>query len=95
MYKFTVKIKGKNVHQPYAPKYCVSCGKDISHQKDNSKFCSSKYVGEEAAHRCRNADSNTRNNLKAKIRRIESRGILFDIIPYLIVKNNKIQDYAI
>ena len=95
LYKFTVKVKGKNVQPPGPSKCCISCGKDISHQRGNSKFCSSKYVGEEAAHKCRNTDSNQRNNLKAKIRRIEGRGILFDITPYLSVNNNKKQGYAI
>lgn len=64
-------------------RYCISCNKEITHQKDNSKFCSPKYVGVVGAHRCRNADSNLRN----KIQRINSRGVLFDISPFFNYKN--------
>lgn len=69
-------------------RYCISCGKDITHQKGNSKFCSSKYVGYVEAHRCRNADSNKRNGLKYKIQRIYSRGVLFEIEPYMALTVN-------
>lgn len=91
LYDFTVKVKGKNVQS----RSCLSCGKDITHQDSRSKFCSARFVGEAAAHQCRNRDSNPRNNLRNKIRRIKSRGVLFDITPYLIVNNNKKQVYAI
>ena len=91
LYKFTVKVKGKNVQK----RFCLSCGRDITNQDSRSRFCSAKFVGEAAAHQCRNRDSNPRNNLKGKIRRINSRGVLFDITPYLIVNNNKKQVYAI
>jgi len=91
LYKLTVKVKGKNVQK----RTCLSCGRDITNQDSRSKFCSAKYVGEAAAHQCRNKDSNQRNNFKNKLRRIESRGVLFDITPYLIVNNNKKQVYAI
>jgi predicted RNA-binding Zn-ribbon protein involved in translation (DUF1610 family) len=73
------------LYVPEKPKrFCASCNKDITHQKDNSKFCSPKYVGIVEAHRCRNTDSNKRNNLKNKIQRIYSRGVLFDIEPFMI-----------
>jgi hypothetical protein len=93
--KFTVKVKGKNVHTLPLHKTCISCGRDITNQKGNSKFCSAKYVGESAAHKCRNTNSNARNSLKNKIKRINGRGVLFDISPYLFVNNNKKQRYAI
>lgn len=89
--EFTVKVKGKNGQK----RVCPSCGRDISNQDSRSKFCSAKFVGEAAAHRCRNRDSNPRNGFKAKIRRITGRGLLFDIKPYLIVNNKKIQEYGI
>lgn len=44
-------------------KYCLSCGRDITHQRVNSKFCSEKYFGK-IAKSCRNKDSNPRNNPK-------------------------------
>lgn len=91
LFKFTVKVKGKNEQK----RVCLSCGRDISNQDSRSKFCGSKFVGEAAAHQCRNRDSNQRNNFKNKVRRINSRGVLFDISPYLIVNNNKKQVYAI
>ncbi len=78
--KFTIKIKGNNVRQSF----CLSCGREITHQKKGSKYCSAKDVGEAAAHQCRNSNSNPKNNLKNKIKRIESRGVLFAIAPYVI-----------
>lgn len=97
--KFTVKVKGKNVQSVPAntdreKRYCKSCGRDISQQRDTSLFCSAKFVGEQSAHKCRNTDSNLRNNLKTKIHRINGRGVLFDISPFIIVKNKQIQSYA-
>jgi len=76
--EFIIKIKDKLVESDTPRRYCISCNKEISHQKDNSKFCSPKYVGVVEAHRCRNADSNLRN----KIHRINRRGVLFEIEPY-------------
>ena len=62
-------------------RYCLSCGRDISHQKPGSKFCSERFVGYESAHRCRNIDSNPRNRIKNKIERENERGILFLFDP--------------
>ena len=88
-------LLSKYTGKPLQDRACKSCGKDISNQNPRSVFCSSKFVGEAAAHQCRNRNSNPRNNLKGKIRRINSRGVLFDISPYLIVNNNKKQVYGI
>lgn len=109
--EFTVKVKGKNVQDlpheivkrdkegefSYTKKgrSCLTCGRDISNQDGRSKFCSAKFVGEAAAHQCRNRNSNPRNNFKNKVKRINGRGVLFDIIPFLIDKNSKKQPYAI
>ena len=89
--EFTVKINSNIVQK----RYCKTCGKDISHQTNDSIFCSPKYVGDKTAHKCRNADSNPRNNLRKKLRRINERGVLFDITPYIVDNNNKKQSYAI
>lgn len=62
---------------------CQSCGNDISHQDKKSKFCSAKYVGYQKAHRCRNNNSNPRNNFNKKIETINSRGVLFAIEPFI------------
>ncbi len=93
----TIKINGKNGEKGFTDlkRVCLSCNKDLHPgQKPNSKYCSSKYVGEAAAHQCRNHNSNPRNNFKKKIEKISSRGLLFDIYPF-IVFNNKKQPYAI
>lgn len=89
LYNLTIKIKGKNVQSdltgsnefsyPVKKRYCQTCGRDITNQKEESKFCSEKFVGYEAAHQCRNIA----NNLKYKIEKIHRRGVLFDITPFI------------
>jgi hypothetical protein len=93
----TIKINGKNGEKSFtdAKRFCLSCSKELNpEQKPNSKYCSSKFVGEAAAHHCRNNNSNPRNNLKRKIELIQGRGVLFDIIPFIANNNNK-QSYGI
>jgi hypothetical protein len=54
-YNLTIKIKGKNSSTTKSEvRKCLSCGRDISSQKSNSRFCSEKEVGEKNAHSCRN-----------------------------------------
>ncbi len=38
----------KGLIQPLIKRYCVSCGRDISNQKKESKFCSERLFGREA-----------------------------------------------
>ncbi len=86
----TLKIKGKNVVSQLitiSNRVCLSCGKDISNQKSGSKFCSAKIVGESEAHKCRNTNSNHRNNFKRKVEVIKGRGLLFDIMPFFVLDN--------
>lgn len=65
-------------------KKCISCGSDISQQDKKSKYCSAKYVGEQQAHKCRNTNSNPRNNYTRQLQKIHNKGqLLFDITPYL------------
>jgi hypothetical protein len=88
----TLKIKGKNVESQLPPllnRVCLSCGKDISTQKNGSKFCSAKIVGEFEAHKCRNTNSNQRNNFKRKVEVIQGRGLLFDIMPFFLFNNKE------
>ena len=88
----TLKIKGKNVGSQLLPlpnRVCLSCGNDISTQKNGSKFCSAKIVGEFEAHKCRNSNSNERNNFKRKVEEIQGRGLLFDIMPFFIFNNKQ------
>jgi hypothetical protein len=92
LHKLTLKIKGKNVGSQLLPlpyRVCLSCGKDISSQKNGSKFCSAKIVGEFEAHKCRNTNSNHRNNFKRKVEVIQGRGLLFDIMPFFIFNNKQ------
>lgn len=65
------------------PRFCKSCGRDISDQKEDSRFCSAKYVGERAAHQCRNRDSNQRNNFLSRERRMYGGLNLFNVTPFL------------
>ena len=106
--EFTIKIKGKNVQKavttPEATepgrtftnqlKVCISCGRDISHQKGNSLFCGENLVGEKQAHQCRNKNSNERNNFKRKVETITGRGVLFDITPFLFRSYNELKKTA-
>ncbi len=48
-------------------RFCVICGRDISHQKKGSRFCSERDFGKEAK-RCLNKDSNRRMIIKRKIK---------------------------
>lgn len=67
-----------NVNTVDNERCCISCGRDISHQKGTSKFCSEKYFGK-AAKSCRNKDSNPRNHLKKKQAYLYgSKELLFD-----------------
>lgn len=68
---------------------CLSCGKDITNQHRNSRFCSAKYVGERAAKKCRNSNSNPRNNRQRKIDKINSKGVLFDVSPFVIERKKR------
>ena len=74
----TIKIKGKNGEQSliHNKRFCRACGNDITHQRKDSKSCS---------HHCRNSSSNPVNNFKRKIKTIQARGVLFDILPYFIL----------
>jgi hypothetical protein len=92
----TIKIKGKNGEKSFTDKkrVCLSCNKELHpEQKKGSRFCSAKYVGEAAAHQCRNHISNARNNFKHKIETIQARGVLFDIMPYFIPGANLTKPY--
>lgn len=64
---------------------CVSCGRDITNQKKNSKFCSETIHGPEVK-KCRNMQSNPMNNRKRKEQRIYPGLTLFPLyIHYGII----------
>lgn len=61
---------------------CRTCGRNISSQSTYSKFCSEVVYGK-AAKRCRNVDSNLRNNTRRAVQRMTQQAYLFDVLPYL------------
>jgi hypothetical protein len=61
---------------------CRTCGRDISKQAASSQFCSEARYGKPAK-RCRNANSNRRNNTRRAVRLASQRPLLFDLVPYL------------
>ena len=68
--------------------FCVSCGRDITHQKKGSRFCSFLYFDKQAK-KCRNKESNRRLALKRKIQRAKDNQKLLKVI---YVENG--QEYA-
>jgi predicted nucleic acid-binding Zn ribbon protein len=67
-----------------SPNYCISCGRQITGQKEGSRFCSEKLYGKEAK-RCRNKDSNRRLMLKRKITKAMEREKML-LITYKVGK---------
>lgn len=98
-YGLSIKVKGESIPPPEMVltaitgnrtksdtllRFCATCKNDISNQPDNSIFCSPKYVGEVAAHKCRNGNSNPRNNYKKKVEKMMMKGLLFPLDTFLI-----------
>ncbi len=75
--------------RPLAGRYCQTCGKDISHQRPGTKFCSAKFVGYSQAHKCRNTDSNPRNNDKNKLNKLDEKGISFLFDPVQLLNEHQ------
>lgn len=72
----------KKTDKTLIQRLCLSCGRDISDQDPKSKFCSAKFVGEERAHKCRNDNSNPRNQHNRKLVKIYCNGqTLFPLFP--------------
>ncbi len=64
-------------------RFCKNCGREISHQKKDSKFCSEKYFGK-SAKKCRNKASNkNRQNKRIEKRQVEINNLkeLNKILP--------------
>lgn len=67
------------VPPPGEPRVCHTCGKDIGHQRPDSKYCSETFSGRDGKS-CRNRASNATRGL----RKLEQKGpSLFDPHPYL------------
>lgn len=79
----TIKIKSDIV--PPAPdqstnvKRCNTCGRIMPNPRKGQLYCSAIDVGYSEAHRCRNNNSNPRNNTKKSIRRVLSIPLIFDL----------------
>ncbi len=69
-------------HTKHEKRFCKSCGRDISQQKKGSVFCSESIFGKEAK-RCRNLDSNPRNNFQNREQRIYGGLNLFEVNQFL------------
>ena len=70
-----------------AARCCQTCGRALTSSSSSSlaKFCSELVWGADAK-RCRNADSNPRNNAANALRKVRSRGPgLFDDTPFIRV----------
>ncbi len=68
-----------HTHPQTDKRFCKTCGRDISNQKKGSVFCGESVFGREAK-RCRNKDSNPRNNFsKREKRRYGTGNNLFDV----------------
>lgn len=84
--EFNRLSKGLIYHTSDLPKkrVCKSCGRDISQQKKGSVFCSESIFGKEAK-RCRNLNSNPRNNFLNREQRIYGGGKLnlFEVNEFL------------
>jgi hypothetical protein len=65
-------------------RYCKTCGRDISNQKDGSLFCSETLYGKEGK-KCRNTES----NFKHKLELCEQRGIAFLFDPFQLIEMNQ------
>ena len=63
--------------------YCLGCGAEIVNPRKGQKFCSAKQVGYERAHKCRNNNSNPRNNTRRSYIRLISVPMLFDTSEYI------------
>jgi hypothetical protein len=59
--------------------YCKSCGKSILNPRKGQMYCSSKIVGYNQAHKCRNNNSNPRNNTLRSIKKVLSIPLMFEL----------------
>lgn len=55
----------KKQKPPKQKRYCAACGRDITHQRSGSKYCSEKIYGASGKH-CRNKGQYTQRTKKAK-----------------------------
>ena len=84
-YQLTDEDRNEEETVPPAIRYCQTCRRVLTSDSSRAKFCSEREWGA-AAKKCRNKDSNPRNNAAATRRRIKSRGpLLFDDSDFIRV----------
>ena len=85
--EITIKMNGQ--YETVEPnekggfKHCLTCGRIIPNPRVNQSYCSAKEVGYEQAHKCRNSNSNPRNNSRTTFKRIVSIPLLFDLEEFI------------
>lgn len=78
--KITYKINSNSVPTRTNPEtHCQGCGRIIPNPRKGQLYCSANVVGYNEAHKCRNNNSNPRNNTKKSIRRVLSIPLMFDL----------------
>ncbi len=65
-------------------RHCLTCGRQINTANPKAKFCSRTERPNEYK-KCKNTDSNLRNNKRRALRKVESRPLLFDTRPFVRV----------
>lgn len=85
--KLTRKIRGQNVPTDTTTETrCKGCGCIIPNPRKGQLYCSANVVGYNEAHKCRNNNSNIRNNTKRSIRRVLSIPLMFDLSETIALK---------
>ena len=85
--EITIKMNGYSV--PKEPiekdglKHCKGCGRIITSPRINQSYCSAKEVGYKQAHKCRNSNSNPRNNARTSFQGLVSIPLLFDLSEFI------------
>jgi hypothetical protein len=78
--KITYKINSNSVpSRTNSETHCKGCGRIIPNPRKGQLYCSANVVGYNEAHKCRNNNSNIRNNTKRSIRRVLSIPLMFDL----------------
>jgi len=58
--------------------YCITCGRQLTNQKQGSRFCSERIYGKQAK-KCRNKDSNKRLTIKRKLFRAMDKDLMLRV----------------
>ena len=81
-FKYRVKTSPQNPSKNKSDKkvFCSICGREITHQKPGSKFCSEKYFGK-SARKCRNKAGNQYRTERNRTNRQQARQMLDELKP--------------